>query len=232
MALDTKNIKGGGTGGTPKTLGPGNVVCKLNGITVEDFTLKPGAVHVMLHLEGPDQGPDFEGFWLNKDDQSLGRHKGQVARVKASEWAYADGTTKSGIAVSKENEILKFIKNLCIAFGCSDWLVAQDGKHETIESLVNALNMDKPYGEKAIEFCIAGKEYTNKNGYTDYDLFLPKYSKAGAAFGTKVVTFNPEEHIKKKKVDAVSEFEPDANTQMEPTQDISGPAAGDFKLDD
>lgn len=232
MALDTKNIKGGGDGGTPKTLSPGNVICKLNGITVEDFKFKPGSVHVILHLEGPDQGADFEGFWLDKDNQSLGRHKGQVGRVKASEWVYADGTTKSGVEISKDNEILKLLKNLCTAFDCNQWLVDQDGKFDTIEQLINAFNEDKPYGDKAIEFCIGGKEYTNKNGYTDFDLFLPKYSKAGAAFGKKVVVFNPEEHIKKKKADAVSEFEPDANTQMEPTQDISGPAAGDFKLDD
>lgn len=225
MALSTKDIKAGGEGGTPKTLGPGNAVCKLNGITLEEFTFKPGGLRVLLHLEGPDLGSNFEGFWLDKDNQALGRHKGQVARVKSSEWAYADGTTKSGIAISRDEEILKFLKNLCVALKCDAWLVAQDGKHETIESLINAFNMDKPYGENTTEFCIAGKEYTNKNGYTDYDLFLPKYTKAGAAFGSKVVKFNPTEHIKKQKVDTVNEFESDTNTEL------SGAASGDFRLD-
>lgn len=228
MALETDNIKTGGDGGTPKTLGPGNAVCKLNGVTLEDFKFKPGALHVILHLEGPEL-PDFEGFWLNKDDQSLGRYKGQVGKVKASEWAYADGTTKSGVEITRDSDILKVLKNLCTAFNCNDWLVAQNKKHDTIEQLIGAFNDEKPFGEKRIEFCIGGKEYTNKNGYTDYDLFLPKYSKAGPAFAAAekpVVKFNPEEHIRKKKVDPVSEFEADASTEL------SSAASDDFKLDE
>jgi hypothetical protein len=224
--LNTKNIKAGGDAGTPKTLQPGNAHCKLNGVRLEDFKFKPDAYVVMLSLEGPDLGADFEGFWLDKTNESLGRHKGQVADVKVSEWAFADGETKTGILISRDAEMLKTLKSICIAFECTAWLENQDDKHDTIESLFKAFNDQKPFADKIIEFCIAGKEYLNKNGYVSHELFLPKYSKAGAPFGkTKVVTFNPEEHIRKKKVDVVSEFGTD-----EPTAGLSTAASSDFTL--
>ena len=224
MALDTKNIKAGGDGGVPKTLQPGNCKCKINSIMLEEFKFKPGSYHIILGLESEDKGADFEGFMIDKNNESLGRHKGQVGKVKSTEWAYADGETKSGVAISRDADILKFMKNLCTALGINNWLEDQDGKHDTIESLMLAFDKDKPFKDKFINYCIGGKEYTNKNGYTDHDLFLPKYSKAGAAYGAKVVTFDPVEHIRKKKAAPVNEFGNDDTT-------LSGPAAGDFQLD-
>jgi hypothetical protein len=222
--LNTKDIKVGGDGGVPKTLQPGNQKCKLNGARLEEFKFIPGGYHLVLSLEGAPIEKDFEGFWIDKNDESLGKHAGQVGDVKASEWAYADGKTKSGIEISRDAEILKVMKNLCIAFGCTDWLDAQDDKHDTIESLIAAFSKDRPFKEKFIDFCIGGKEYTNRNGYTAYDLFLPKYSKAGAAYGTKVVTFDPIDHIKKKKTEEISEFESGEDINL------GGPAGADFSL--
>jgi len=224
MALDTKNIKGGSDGGVPKTIQPGNHKCKVNGIYLEEFKFKPGSYYLILNLEGEDLGPDFQGFLIDKNNEALGRHKGQVARVKTGEWAYADGTTKSGVEIRRDGEILKFVKNFCIAFGINNWLVAQDKKHDTVEQLITAFDKEKPFAGKFINFCIGGKEYTNKGGYTDHDLFLPKYAKTGAAYGDKVVTFDPVSHIKKKKVDPVNEFGNDDTP-------LSGPAANDFQLD-
>lgn len=223
--LNTKDIKTGGEGGTPKTLKPGNHVCKINNVHIEEFKFIPGSYNVILDLEGPDMGKDFEGFFIDKNNEKLGRHKGQVARVKASEWAYADGKTKSGIVIERDTEMLKFLKNFCTSLGAGDWLLDQDGKHDTIESLFKAFAKDKPFAGKELEFCICGKEYTNNKGYTDYELFLPKYTKAGAPFGkTKVLVFNEAEHIKKKKIDTVNEFNADDNS-------ISGAASADFQLD-
>lgn len=57
--LSTKDIK---VGGLPKTLQPGNVVCKINGITLEEFKLKEGALQLILSMESaPIDG--FEGFF-------------------------------------------------------------------------------------------------------------------------------------------------------------------------
>ena len=211
--ISTKDIKGNNEGGIPKNLQPGNHTCTVNGIRLEEFKFKAGAYHIILSLEGPDKGSDFEGFFIDKNNESRGRHRGQVAEVKASEWAYADGQTKSGIEVKRDDEILKFLKNFCNSLGINEWLIDQDGKHATIESLVSALNKEQPFKGKAIDFCIGGKEYTNKNGYTAYDMFLPKFSKAGAPFGTsKVAVFSESEHIRKKKVETVSEFGNDSSS--------------------
>jgi hypothetical protein len=209
--LNTDDVQVSTGGGTPKTLQPGNVLCKINSIQLEAFKFRPGGYHIILNLEGPDMGKDFEGFWLDKDNESLGRHKGQVGKVKASDWAFSDGETKSGIAISRDAEMLKFIKGLCGA------LEIPGRSGETIEDLIETFNKEKPFANKFMEFCICGKEYKNKGGYTAYELFLPKFIKGGAPFGKNVIKFNTEDHIKKLKVEPVSEF------ASEPT--IDGPSA-------
>lgn len=210
--LSTKDVKAGGGSSLPKIIQPGNHKVKINKVELEDFKFKPGAVNLLLHMEGEDLGEDFQGFFINKDNESLGRYKGQVARVKAGEWAFADGQTKSGIEVSRDMEILRFLKNLCLELNCLNWFEDQDGKHGTIQSLVEAFNNDKPFANKWLNVCIAGKEYMNKEGYTSYDLFLPKFSKSGVPFEgvgkakSRVMTFKESEHIKKKAVENVSGF--------------------------
>jgi len=209
--LSTKDIKVGGEG-VAKTLEPGNQQCKINTVSLEDFKFKPDSYHVILHLEGPDMGSSFEGFYLDKDQPELGRHAGKVGAVKLTEWAFADGETKSGIEVSRDLEMLKALKQLCIQLNCTEWLEGQENKHDTIESFYKAFAKDKPFKGKFFNFCIGGKEYVNKAGYTGYELFLPKYSKEGVPVESleveksKLLNFKPEDHIRKKKVETVSEF--------------------------
>jgi hypothetical protein len=204
------------TGGSsvPKVIQPGNETCTVLNIKLEPARFKEGGYDIILNVEGPVMGDDFEGFWINKDDQSLGRHLGQVGRVRASEYPYADGTTKSGIEVSRDKELLRFLQSFCKETKSLEWFVQQDNKHETIESLFEAFNNDKPFAGKEIRMCIAGKEYVNKEGYTNYDLFLPKYSRGQVPFesasieenSSKVVTFDEQIHVKKRKVESVSSF--------------------------
>lgn len=209
--LNTKDIKTGGGGGS-KTLTPGNQQCKIQGVELQEFMLKPGSYYMVLHMEGSDLGKDFEGFWINKDDESLGRHKGQVGRVKASEWAFADSTTKTGIEISRNTEILKFIKSLCTALGTVKWLDDQNDKHNTIEELVAAFNSEQPFKDKLLNYCIGGKEWKDKKGYIQYDLFLPKFTKGGFPFESttdkpsKLIKYNEVDHLRKAKVSDVTEF--------------------------
>ncbi len=201
--------------GVSKTLTVGNQKCKINGISLEEFPLKPGSYHVILHLEGPES-EGFEGFLINKDDPSMGHHKGQVGKVKSSQWAFADGETKGGTKISRDTEILKFYKQLAKALGIEAWLTANDDKHDTIEAYTLALNTDQPFAGKFIEFCIGGKEYKNKGGFTAYDLFLPKFTKGGAPFAAidaEVIMFNETEHVVKQKAAPVSEFGNDSPAQ-------------------
>jgi len=224
MNISTKNIPVN-KAGTPKTLQPGNVLAKINSIALEPYTYKPGADYLVLNLEGTDRGAEFEGFFINKDKPDLGRHKGQVGKVKTSEWAYADGTTTSGIVIKKNDEILKFISSLCKELNIN-WLDDQDGKHATIESLVKAFNTEAPFKNIFMKFCLAGKEYQNKEGYTNYDLFLPKYAKGRVPYeacdkpNSKIIEFNETDHIKKQKAAPVAGFGGDS----------SASAGSDFEL--
>jgi hypothetical protein len=215
--LSTKNITTGGDG-VSKTLEPGVALCKINGLSLEEFKFKDGAYNVILHLEGEDLGSGFEGFFIDKDRPELGKHKGKVGNVKGTEWAFADGETKSGVQVSRDMEMLKWLKQFCSSIGCLAWFDSQDEKHDTIESLFAAFSKDKPFKDNFYAFCIAGKEYTNRGGYTAHDLFLPRYSKEGVpveldnASPSKLLKFKPEDHIKKRKVEPVNEFGGDTST--------------------
>jgi len=210
--LSTQNIPASG-GGVSKTLRPGNHSCVVNSIELKPFTFREGAYDIILHMVGPDMGSDFQGFFIDKTNESLGLHKGQVGRVKAGEWAFSDGETKSKVKISRDTEILKWLNSFCEAIGKKEWLNAQDNKHENIESMVNTFILDAPFKGLLINFCIAGKEYESK-GYMQHDLFLPKFTKAGVPFElagvvkSKLVVFNEATHIVKKKVTVVANFTP------------------------
>lgn len=193
-------------GGTPKILEPGNQIVKINSLELMTPPWKGGEndYHVLLHCEGEDQGDSFEGFYIDKDDTSQGRYAGQVGRIQASQWPYNTVTLKSGVEIDRDKEIMKFIKNLCTALGQDEWMTSQNGKHETIESLVNQFNDDRLSQDRWLRVCISGKEYRNKEGYINYNLFFPKWNKIeGAAFesadisedSTAVQKFNKSTHI-------------------------------------
>lgn len=232
--LSTTNIPASG-GGVKKTLDPGNHTCKINSVELIPFTFIEGAYELRLNVVGPDMGPDFDGFWVNKDDQSLGKHKGQSGRVKASEWAFADSVTKGGTKISRDTEIMKWLNSFCEAIGKKDWLTAQDNKHATIESLVNAFAIDKPFKGMDINFCLAGKEYLNKENYVNHDLFLPKFSKDGVPFElpgvakSKLAKYDPAKHIVKKKAAATVNNFTDGSTTGNADNSAPGTSA-DFEL--
>jgi len=214
--ISTKNIPTGG-GGVPKLIQPGNIVAKILGVELEPFKFKEGADFMILFLESEPLGEDFEGFSVDKDDPTGPKHLGQISRVKTHEYAYADSVTKTGVNISKETEIVKMLKNLCTALNCVDWLDDQDGKHSTVNSLIEAFNIDQPFKDVYLNWCIAGKEYLGKTGYTNYDNFLPKFTKNGVPFEavgakpSKLIGFNPSEHIRKKKTENVSSFGGDSD---------------------
>ena len=209
--ISTINIPSEGSA-VPKVLQPGNHIVTINSVKLEVPPFNKDAVYVVLGVEGPNMGENFEGFWINKDDESLGRHKGQVATIKLSQYPYSDGTTKTGIPIKRDVELLKGLQNLCKALNCSDWLVAQNNNHDTMESLFAQFASDKPFVGKKLYCCVAGSEYTNKQGYTNFDLYFPRTGRGAYAFEaagsepSHVVPFNEELHIRRKKVEAVQSF--------------------------
>ena len=174
MSISTKDIPTGGSGGgTPKTLQPGNRVMKVNSIYLDNVPWSDEAYNVMLNCEGEDLGESFEGFFIDKANEALGRHKGQVGRVRGSQWTF-ESKVLGDLNIYRDTEIAKFLKNLAVATGCLDWYEGEDGKHDTIESLVQEMSNKAPFADKFMNVCLGGREYENKAGYTNYDLFLPK----------------------------------------------------------
>ena len=227
MGLSTTDLGTGGSG-LPKTISPGNHVLKINHVELEDFKFIDNAYHLLLHTETqPIEG--FDGFLLDKEDESKGRHAGQIGKVKASQYAFADGVTKTGIKVERDRSILIFLQNLCKAFGINEWFTEQDGKHDTIEDFIDAFNISAPIKDKYLEFCIAGREYEGKSGYTNYDLWLPRGENRKYAFGEteegKVITFDESKHLKKLETKEVKSFGED--------DDFTPPSktSSDFSLD-
>lgn len=232
--ISTKNIPAAG-GSTPKVIQPGNVECKINSITLDSVPYKQGAYHLSLQLETSPLEGDFEGFLVDKDNPDGPRYLGQIGKVKMSEWPYSDGETKSGIKVSRDLEIIKAISNICRHTGTTAWFEAQDGVHETIEEFVAQLNQDKPFKDVYVKFCVAGREYMNKAGYMNYDLYLPKQAKGqynmqkADADSIKLMPFSEELHIKKAKSETVSSFS--AGSDFDIDVPTTPKVSADFNLD-
>lgn len=225
--LSTKQVKvGSGGSNESKTLDPGNHQLYLTDVTLKEATFKPGHYDMILNVHGP-KIEGFEGFLVDKDKPELGHLPYKVGKVRGTEWPMGDSETKTGVKIFRDLEILKQIKLLCIATGSEKWFDEQDEKHDTIEQFVEAFNNDKPFMDKMFYGCLAGKEYTNKAGYAQFDLYFPKYTKAGAAYSNvekNVVRFDEDTHIKRKKTTTVDEFSSGSD-------DFFGNLKDEFSLD-
>ncbi len=214
--LSTINLpEAGQGGGVKKTLQPENTVVKVNSLSLDKTPFTDESWNLNLHMEGePLEG--FEGFWVDKQDESKGRHLGQVARVRASQYAYKDGLI-GNTQIFKDREILKFLKSFCEAMGNPQWLIDQNDRHDTIQSMIDQLNKDKPFKDVWMNACLAGKTYI-REGYVNYDLYLPRFTAVQVPLekkGTtpsKLIKFNEELHILKPKAkvaakDGAADFE-------------------------
>lgn len=228
MGLSTKELGGTSGAGIPKTIVPGNHRLKIYSVELEPFSFIENAYHLVFRVE-TEPLEDFEGFFIDKENESLGRHAGQVGKVRASMYAFSDGVTKTGIKIDRDRNIMIALKTLSNNLGISEWFESQDNLHNTIEDFVEAFNKTAPYQNIYLDFCIAGKEYLDKNGYIGYNLYLPKGEKNKYAYGSikdgKVMTYNESVHLKKHVAEEVKNFED--------TDDLSIPkkASIDFDLD-
>ena len=228
MGLSTTDLGTGSGSSLAKTIAPGNHLLKINSLELEDFRFIEGAKHLILHVEtAPIEG--FDGFLVDKDDESKGRFAGQIGKVKASQYAFADGETKSGIKIQRDRSALILLQSLTKTLGINEWFLEQDGKHETIEEFINAFNKTAPIADIYLEFCIAGKEYLNKGGYITYDMWLPKAENRKYAFGEveggKVIPYEESKYLKKLEVKDVNNFGGDDEFSK------GGTTSSDFSLD-
>ena len=91
------------------------------------------------------------------------------------------------------------------------------------------LNGSKPFKDKYVDFCVAGKEYEGKTGYTNYDLWLPKAEGKKYAIvqedSDSVIRFDETKHVKKLEVKEVKSFGDDDDVFNKPK------TSSDFSLD-
>ena len=225
MALGTKDVDVSASGGgLPKTLQPGNHMCKVHSVELSQFSKlakEKDGYYVVLHLEGPDMGEGFEGFLIDQENESLGRFKGQVGKVKTHSWPYSDATLKGGTKIYRDLEIMKDLRRLCIAYGCEDWFISQDNKHETIEDLVAEFNKTCPLIGNRMNFCITGREYFSGDGsYKNWDLTLARYQNKQYPYESitvpkdesKLIIFKEEEHVERVEQEESKTFAGDIDT--------------------
>jgi len=211
--IGTKEVKTGG-GFMSKTILPGEHVLKINSIELVryPFMEKDKGYFLTLNMETkPIDG--FEGFLIDKDSGEDGpRYAGQIGQIKTNRYFYKDGKTKSGIDVVRDVDILKQLKDICIATDSLEWFESVDNKFDTIEELIEDLNKVKPFEGVYLRVCVAGKEFERNNGYIGHDLFLPKYNRGFVSIEpenaepSKLTKYNEAEHLEKKAVETVKNF--------------------------
>lgn len=211
--FNTKDITTG-SGKAKPVIGPGNQVIRINSITLEQTPYDKEAFNVMLHVETQPVGGDFEGFLKDQNNPTGPRYEGQVGRVRMSPYAFKDTTLPTGRTISRDTEILKSMVLLAETTGKREELDTIQA--QTIEEFIAACT--KVLGNsKFFNACIGGREWENKEGYINHDLFLPRPSKDGTPIealdveNPRILKFNKEEHIKplqKKSSAPVDDFNP------------------------
>lgn len=205
--LSTKDIQAtsGGSGKLPKTIKPGNITAKVLDISLQPLKSDPNAMYLILHLEGEDQGPDFEGFMYDKDNPNKGRAKGQVGKVRYSAYPYRDGVTKAGKPKSRDMDILRSLVEFATVAGKRDEL--NEIEADTIDNFVKQAAKLLADG-KFYYWCIGGSAYIKDDGNKDYSLYLPRYDKNYKNYepvGTtpsQVPVFNYTTHVEDKTTES------------------------------
>jgi hypothetical protein len=209
--LSTKDMSAG-SGKARPVIGVGNQKLKINSITFDQTPYDKDAYNVVLHIESEPVGGDFEGFLVDPTDANGPRYKGQVGRIRLSPYPFKDATLPSGREVKRDTEVLKSMIYLSEVLGKRDDLdmIEANTVEEFMKSADSVLS-----GDTFINACVGGREWENKEGYVNYDLFLPRNSKDGVSLealdveNSRLYKFSKEDHVRElKKTKTTSSFEP------------------------
>ena len=207
-----------GSGKEKPVMGPGNQVVKINSITFDVTPYAADAFNIMLHVESEPMEGEFQGFLLDANDPNSPRYAGQVGRVRFSQYAYKDTILPNGSEISRDTEVMKAMIFLSEQIGKRTELDAIQAN--TIEDFMVKCNSVLS-GPTFMNVCLGTREWENKEGYVNNDLYLPKMSKAGIpleALGvenSRLITYNVNDKnhyrpIVVKDVPATNSFEPAA----------------------
>ena len=213
--LSTKDMSAG-SGGTKPVIGTGNQKVKINSVTFDQTPYDAEAYNITLHVEGEPVTGEFNGFLKDMNNPNGPRFEGQVGRVRFSPYPFKDATLNNGNEISRDTEVLKAMVFLSEVVGKRSELDAIEAS--TIEDfMVKAGNVCSETGY--INACLGAREWENKEGYVNNDLFLPKMNKEGVPLeaidtdSSRLLTFNKDnnQHFRpllKKESPATASFEP------------------------
>tara|TARA_R110000851_G_scaffold100671_1_gene216336 strand:+ start:2737 stop:3405 length:669 start_codon:yes stop_codon:yes gene_type:complete len=215
--LNTKDMSAG-SGKTRPVITVGNQKVKINKITFDQTPYDKDAYNVVLHVESEPVTGDFDGFLVDSTDQNGPRYKGQVGRVRLSPFAYKDAKLPSGREVTRDQEVLKGMIFLSEVLDKRNEL--DNIEADTIEEFMVSAN-EMLSGDTYINACIGGREWENKEGYINFDLFLPRNSKDGVALeslnndNSRLYAFSKSEHVRelKSKTATAGTFEPNTTVK-------------------
>ena len=202
VMLNTKDMSAG-SGRTKPVLDPGNHKVKINSITLDQTPYDADSYNINLHVETEPVTGEFEGFFRDYNNQKLGRYEGQIGRVRISPFPFKDTTLPSGREIQRDQEILKHMITIGETLGMRDGLDSIEA--ETIEDFMTECNKLFTEGEKGSKFlnmCIGGREWENKEGYINNDLYLPRISKDGIpmeaidAENSRLLQFDRAVHVR------------------------------------
>ena len=213
--LNTSGMSAG-SGKEKPVIGPGNQVVKINSITFDVTPYAADAFNIMLHVESEPMQGEFQGFLTDPNNPNGPRYEGQVGRVRFSQYAYKDTILPNGNEISRDTEVMKAMIFLSEQIGKRTELDAIQAN--TIEDFMIKCN-GVLSGPTFMNVCLGTREWENKEGYVNNDLYLPKMSKAGIpleALGvenSRLITYNVNDKnhyrpIVQKDVPVTNAFEP------------------------
>jgi hypothetical protein len=193
-----------------KILLPGTHTCRIIDLRLEKTPYDAEQYNLIFVLEGPDLGEDFKGVDINKLDPSKGTYKGQIASVRASQYAFKDWEYK-GKTIKRDDSIQSFLGVFLTQVGLLNKFQELGIEADTIDELVTNVKAFIAKPSLTFAFTIgAQRYYKDGSEYPNYSLFLPKKSEGKYAYAKdetdpKLIEFNESVHVYEKKAPEVTE---------------------------
>ena len=220
--LNTKDMSAG-TGKAKPVIGTGNKKIKINYITFDQTPYDMDAYNITLHVESEPMGGDFNGFLKDVNNPSGPRFEGQVGRVRFSPYPFKDTTLPNGNEIISDNEVLKAMIFLSETVNKREELDAIEASTiEEFMSKASGICSNTGY----INACLGAREWENREGYVNNDLFLPKRTRMGIPLealdveDSKLTVFDKTDsnHFRpfiKKEPAVVNSFEPSSTSRSD-----------------
>ena len=217
--LNTKDMSAG-TGKAKPVIGTGNQKIKINSITFDQTPYDMDAYNITLHVESEPMGGDFNGFLKDVNNPNGPRFEGQVGRVRFSPYPFKDTTLPNGNEIIRDNEVLKAMIFLSETVNKREELDSIEASTiEEFMSKASGICSNTGY----INACLGAREWENREGYVNNDLFLPKRTRMGIPLealdveDSKLTVFDKTDsnHFRpfiKKEPAVVNSFEPSSTS--------------------